>query len=961
MTIDERVRDALHAYADPIEPTPGSWDRIEARLDDRLPRERRSRTPFVLAAVGILVIVGLIAAAVVRDLNDDSSKVISDPGVGAPMPGRIVAVTDSGRVVVLDSAIGKVLDERAVARTSSGEQVVVSADGRDLYFGPRGFDRSCADRSLSKLTLDGPVRSVDPVAARAMSPAPSPDGRYLAFLRCSPSSTRPDEIVLRDLMTDRDRVTSAPEGTRLSGQLSFELDSRHVLVGVGTGLHRLDLVGGEALPGADLGIASWVIPRGLRDDQFLAFKGAPGTVIAIDGPKPFTADRLLRLPEASKQLAVDASGDHVLASTVDGALYRWSTGDGAPTKVADRIATAAWIPGPTPPEPDPGPKPTASPPQRVLVFGKTARGGPSMVVLPSASRGGIGEMQGVSNVVAGSPVAVTADGRVAYVVRKSVNSTCGGGDAIFRQPIASGVRDGEEITNATAPAISPDGKYLAYLRCSGATDTATIVLRNLETGSERETPGLFSFTTRLLAFSPDSRHVLVEGRADSSGPVQPRELDLVGGEQEPGRAIPAAAGVDVAAYWGEDSLVAIDDHASPQSVVPVSPTSGEVRETLFGADALRGSITDIVPNATGTAMLVVVDNSRLYWWAPGMSAPSTLDQAMLTAAWMPDEPTSTTPATEQQPARPTDLLVATTSGELLVLDTGGATEAQLGTFPGITAVSASYAGVAGTHQVAIADRSVEGSCGNLERQDVRQIWLARSPDPSQLPFVKLSDAKYVGGAQWPAVSPDGRWIAFGIRCDGVTLGLTSVQSGQNYRNDPLGARSGVRARDVLAVRPITWSPDSKRLLLTVLRRGQTFARYYVGRYQPGGKAETAQVREIASGRDLSAITFLDEDHLIGATRDGDRVVSFTSAKGLGSATELFRTGAMVTRLAVDRGGREFLAVTVDGQLLRWSKGAAAPIKISDGVVDAAWLESPPPGASSGLAGRVERAGASEGG
>ncbi len=177
MTIDERVRDALHAYADPIEPAPGSWDRIEARLDQLLPRERRPRTPLLVAAVGILVIVALIAAAVVRDLDDQSNVVIDKGRVGAPMPGRIVAVTTSGRVVVLDAASGKVLETRAADGTSSAEQVAVATDGEAMYFGPRGFDQSCADRSLSKLTLDSPVRAVDPIAARGLSPAMSPDGK----------------------------------------------------------------------------------------------------------------------------------------------------------------------------------------------------------------------------------------------------------------------------------------------------------------------------------------------------------------------------------------------------------------------------------------------------------------------------------------------------------------------------------------------------------------------------------------------------------------------------------------------------------------------------------------------------------------------------------------------------------------------------------------------------------------
>ena len=209
MTIDERVRDALHAYADPIEPAPGSWDRIEARLDDRLPRERRPRTPLLVAAVGILVIVALIAAALVRDL-DDGSNVISDPGVVAGMPGLAVAVTTDGSVVVLDAETGAVLDQRVARGTTSGRSIAVSADGRSAYLVGASGDSTCEFRELYRLPLDSASRSLDPIGSRASAPALSPDGRYLAYLRCSNGMTRPDQIVLRDLATNVERVTSGP-------------------------------------------------------------------------------------------------------------------------------------------------------------------------------------------------------------------------------------------------------------------------------------------------------------------------------------------------------------------------------------------------------------------------------------------------------------------------------------------------------------------------------------------------------------------------------------------------------------------------------------------------------------------------------------------------------------------------------------------------------------------------------
>jgi WD40 repeat protein len=668
MTIDERVRDALHAYADPIEPAPGSWDRIEARLDDRLPRERRPRTPLVLAAVGILVILGLIAAAVVRD----------------------------------------------------GENNVAT-----------------------------------------------------------------------------DQVTPSP-----------------------------------------------VVP-------------SPG-----------------------------------------------------------------------------------KPPQRVLVFGTTARGGPSMVVLPSASRGGIGEMQGVSNVVAGSPVAVTPDGHVAYVVRKSVNSTCGGGDAIFRQPIAAGVRDGEEITNATAPSVSPDGRYLAYLRCTGGTDVATIVLRNLGTGSERETPGLFSFTTRLLAFSPDSRHVLVEGRADSSGPVQARELDLVGGEKEPGRAIPAGAGVDVASYWREGSLVAIDDQAAPQSVVAVSPTSGEVRETLFDARKLPGSITDVVPNTAGTAMLVVVDGSKLFWWAPGMSAPSPLDQKMLTAAWMPDAPTAPSAVTY-----PPEVFTAR-SGRPVRLDArDGRVLQEFDQIQDVTGLATTPDGRAAL----ISHIGSNAGCAD------------RAPVLERFDLTNGSSTRLVGDGLAPVVSPDGRLVAYGTECEGIGVGITDLRTGANYRMSALPPRHRDDLLDTVA--PLAWSPDSKRILYRV-RAADGPARYFTSRFRFGQREHAADYADLEVGRSVVGATYVGPDTIALASTDGgtstvDRLPPATGRSSGGelqvrAVVPLFEVPGRIDTLVADPSGTSFLAIS-DNVLYRWSPGDGAPVRLADSVQYAAWL-----GSGTDVT-RVERAVVTEGG
>jgi hypothetical protein len=56
------------------------------------------------------------------------------------------------------------------------------------------------------------------------------------------------------------------------------------------------------------------------------------------------ADRSFQLPDRIVALTVDPAGIHFLAVTRSHVLYRWSVGDSAPTRLADGVSAAAWLP-----------------------------------------------------------------------------------------------------------------------------------------------------------------------------------------------------------------------------------------------------------------------------------------------------------------------------------------------------------------------------------------------------------------------------------------------------------------------------------------------------------------------------------------------------------------------------------------------------------------------------------------
>jgi len=128
----------------------------------------------------------------------------------------------------------------------------------------------------------------------------------------------------------------------------------------------------------------------------------------------------------------------------------------------------------------------------------------------------------VAGGVAGGAVAVSPDGRTAYFAARH-----GCQDEIESVPVAGGRP--EPVTAGVLPAVSPDGKELAFVRQGNgtgchhlATSGDEVVIRHLPGGGETvlepmAKPGPPHPVSR-LSWSPDSRRLLV-----SAGPAQDNE------------------------------------------------------------------------------------------------------------------------------------------------------------------------------------------------------------------------------------------------------------------------------------------------------------------------------------------------------------------------------------------------------------------------------------------------------
>jgi hypothetical protein len=218
------------------------------------------------------------------------------------------------------------------------------------------------------------------------------------------------------------------------------------------------------------------------------------------------------------------------------------------------------------------------------------------------------------------------------------------------------------------PAISPDGRLLAYLAYTvkiyppntPARDMkppvpAAIVVRNLETGAVRR----WAFTSDVpavssLSWSPDNRFLAYTSQSWGSGLQPPPDVTQLldtraGGTLTSARRIPLAPGLEWAGFLTAQAGLAVTPYPAAQgrqqTLVAVATRTGRIlgplirlpRQGLFTSNAGDGTEGTITADPTGRYLLIAASGPHGYGeilrWAIGERQLAGLAPGAIRAAW----------------------------------------------------------------------------------------------------------------------------------------------------------------------------------------------------------------------------------------------------------------------------------------------------------------------------------------
>jgi hypothetical protein len=346
MGVDERLGHALRAEVGELPSGLGDWDQLRGRA-----RRRGRRLQLGSAAVVAVMLVAILAGLVwFRGGSTTNGSVIAAP----PAAGETVVAAFGDRIALLSASDGHVLRTLVEGSEAAGVSIVApTPDGAWVYFG-RGTP-TCGDQTPTIWrvpTGGGPVERV----AAGWAPRLSPDGRFLALAALRSASRGCEQanvLVVRDLTTGTEQkldygpdiqgvtpVAWSPDSTRLV-TVSPPVTYGQVEV-TSSGLRQLEPP--RLPPGNGVVV--------LGDGELVTSQPTPSTtrIVAVD---PATGNTIRTLVEVGAPLfliAADSSGSRFLltgplADTRDGHdLYRASSDQPTPTKLASNVRDAAWSP-----------------------------------------------------------------------------------------------------------------------------------------------------------------------------------------------------------------------------------------------------------------------------------------------------------------------------------------------------------------------------------------------------------------------------------------------------------------------------------------------------------------------------------------------------------------------------------------------------------------------------------------
>lgn len=483
MTTDDELRDALRARAGSPTVAAPAWNDVPARAR-RIHRQRRTFQGAVAAVAVVAVTFGLLAVTGAFDGDARRSIVAKPPAADGEL---VVALADRIVATTADGEIVRTLYEGSkIAGTLS-----VTPDGRFIYFST-GRGTCHEPTSIARVPVEG--GAIEHVEDAGGSPLVSPDGRWLAWTSagCTPTSqlrltnfAANDAAVRLETSGEVVAIAWSPDSSRLLARSGSPSAAQWIEAGVpagNVGQGPLFAEGVTAMTYADDGSLLGAFPEGRRyrvNRVYLPIGGRVEPRFAASGQPP-TAMAL-------------GSRDRLLMRHSDGRL-QLQEGSNQPHTVAEGVRSAAWIPRDSP-------VPTTSTTTTTTAPPITPEGLPARVIAHHAD-GRVLELEATSgqvlteitNVVPAPPeatIAVTPDGSTIFAEWRTDNLARGCdlssllASEIVEIDRASGVVRPFLDTPARWPAVSPDGRFLAYVRVDRCDAPTSLVVRDLVDGGER--------------------------------------------------------------------------------------------------------------------------------------------------------------------------------------------------------------------------------------------------------------------------------------------------------------------------------------------------------------------------------------------------------------------------------------------------------------------------------------------